>query len=79
MTTEIEPPATPTAPAPAPWAGLWLILACAICGYKTLTQEGLCVDCREIREWSRVNRLFNRLLCGRRPVEVEALLGRLWS
>ncbi len=38
-----------------------LIGACRVCGWKALTQGGLCVDCREVREWSRVNRAFCRL------------------
>jgi hypothetical protein len=39
-----------------------VIGACRICGWKALTQGGLCVDCREVREWSRVNRAFCRLV-----------------
>lgn len=39
-----------------------VIGACRICGWKALTQGGLCVDCREIREWSRVNRAFCQLV-----------------
>ena len=39
-----------------------VIGACRVCGWKALTQGGLCVDCREVREWSRVNREFCRLI-----------------
>jgi hypothetical protein len=39
-----------------------VIGACRVCGWKALTQGGLCVDCREVREWSRVNRAFCRLV-----------------
>jgi hypothetical protein len=39
-----------------------VIGACRICSWKALTQGGLCVDCREVREWSRVNRAFCRLV-----------------
>jgi hypothetical protein len=39
-----------------------VIGACRVCGWKALTQGGLCVDCREIREWSRVNRAFCQLV-----------------
>ncbi len=39
-----------------------VIAACRVCGWKALTQGGLCVDCREVREWSRVNRAFCRLV-----------------
>jgi hypothetical protein len=39
-----------------------VIGACRVCGWKALTQGSLCVDCREVREWSRVNRAFCRLV-----------------
>ncbi len=39
-----------------------LVGACRVCGWKALTAGGLCADCREIREWSRVNRAFCRLV-----------------
>jgi hypothetical protein len=39
-----------------------VIGACRVCSWKALTQGGLCVDCREVREWSRVNRAFCRLV-----------------
>ncbi len=39
-----------------------VIGACRVCGWNALTQGGLCVDCREVREWSRVNRAFCRLV-----------------
>ena len=52
-----------------------VIGACRVCGWKALTQGGLCVDCREVREWSRVNRAFCRLVhrarYGDGPVEPE--------
>jgi len=47
-----------------------VIGACRICGWKALTQGGLCVDCREIREWSRVNRAFCQLVHRERYVGV---------
>lgn len=30
---------------------------CRHCHWRALVQGGLCVDCREIREWTRVNKL----------------------
>lgn len=39
-----------------------LIAPCIICGWKSLTQGRLCLDCREIRQWSTSNRAFCTLL-----------------
>ncbi len=54
-----------------------IIGPCRVCGWKALTQGGLCVDCRELREWSRVNRAFCRLIhrvrYGEVPGEVDSL------
>ena len=49
-----------------------VIGACRVCGWKALTQGGLCVDCREVREWSRVNRAFCRLVHRERYSDVES-------
>jgi hypothetical protein len=46
---------------PQDWEPI-VIGSCRVCGWKALTQAGLCVDCREIREWSRVNRAFCQLV-----------------
>lgn len=39
-----------------------IIGACRVCGWKALTQGGLCAGCREVREWSRINREFCHLI-----------------
>lgn len=31
---------------------------CRICGWKMSTVDGLCLECIEVRQWSRVNRSF---------------------
>jgi hypothetical protein len=48
-----------------------VIGACRICSWKALTQGGLCVDCREVREWSRVNRAFCRLVHRDRYADID--------
>jgi hypothetical protein len=48
-----------------------VIGACRICNWKALTQGGLCVDCREVREWSRVNRAFCRLVHRDRYADID--------
>jgi hypothetical protein len=52
-----------------------VIGACRICGWKALTQGGLCVDCREVREWSRVNRAFCRLVHRDRYADLDVDVG----
>jgi hypothetical protein len=47
-----------------------VIGGCRVCGWKALTQGGLCVDCREVREWSRINRAFCRLVHRARYAEL---------
>ncbi|HEV8307444.1 MAG TPA: hypothetical protein VGW35_07225 [Methylomirabilota bacterium] len=49
-----------------------VIGACRVCGWKALTQGGLCVDCREVREWSRINRAFCRFVHRARYDESES-------
>ncbi len=46
--------------------------ACRVCGWKALTQGGLCPDCREVREWSRVNREFCRFVHRARYDDMES-------
>ncbi len=57
----IQQPERPTAIGP-----------CRVCGWEALTEGGLCVDCRDAREWSRVNRAFCRLVHRARYVEEPA-------
>ena len=35
---------------------------CRLCGEKGWTVEGLCVTCRDMREWSSLNRAFCDLI-----------------
>ena len=39
-----------------------IIGPCRLCGWRTLTTQGLCLDCETIREESRRNRAFCALL-----------------
>lgn len=32
--------------------------SCRICGWGAPTEAGLCLDCQNLREWSRINRAF---------------------
>lgn len=43
----------------------WVKKPCRICGWGEAVsglRDGLCIDCEEIRAWSRVNRAFCDLL-----------------
>ncbi|HEY5989736.1 MAG TPA: hypothetical protein VIV12_25645 [Streptosporangiaceae bacterium] len=44
---------------------------CHVCRWACLTINGLCVDCREIREWARVNRAFCHLIHRQHLTNVE--------
>ena len=39
-----------------------LILKCTICGWESLCQNGLCIDCRDIRESARIGRSMCQLI-----------------
>jgi hypothetical protein len=56
-----------------------LVGICLTCRRPGVTQDGRCLDCQHVHEWSRVNRAFCQLLHVRRPPDVEALLARLWG
>ena len=36
--------------------------ACHVCGWGAPTVGGLCLECQEVRQWSRINRAFCDLL-----------------
>ena len=36
--------------------------ACRVCGWGAPTVAGLCIECQEVRQWSRINRAFCDLL-----------------
>lgn len=39
-----------------------LMVSCRVCGWGSPTDGGLCIECREVHEWSRINRAFCDLL-----------------